>query len=140
MATANTANVRKVDNPAIKYGVRDLTIGVDNLILAYEHPVEMTGCGAHYRVIREETLRRTLPDRITYQIGPVERCLDPDCPPAKKALEFIQRRIKAGWRELPNAFRREQDGEEGVFGRALSDLKRSTTALHNYLGQYVVMD
>ncbi len=140
MATVDTPKVGKVRNDRIRYGVRDMTTGVDNLVLAYEHPFEMRGNYGHYWVIREETLRSTLYDRLTYQIGPVERCLDSECPLAKKALDFIERRIKTGWRELSDAFAREQNGEKGVFGKSLRNLKRCTTALHNYLAQYVVMD
>ena len=94
MAIVDTSNAGKVRNDTIKYGLRDMTIGVDNLVLAYEHPFEMNGDHGIYRVIREEILRNTLYDRLTYQIRPVEKCLDPTGPPAKKALDFIERRIK----------------------------------------------
>jgi len=140
MATVDTPNAGKVINNTIRYGVLDMATGVDNLILAYEHPFEMSGDHGIHRVIREDVLRNTLYDRLNYQIGPVKASLSPDCAPANKARLFIERRIEAGWRELPGAFRREQAGEQGVFGKALRDLKRSTTALHKYLAHYVVMD
>ena len=141
MTTTNALDTEKVNNNTIKYGMQDLTIGINSLLLAYEKPIEKREDGSiYYRIIREDTLRCTLPDRITYQIEPIERCLNPKYPPAKKAYDFLESRIKAGWTALPDTFAKEQNGEKGAYAKALRNLKRCTTALHNYFGRYVILD
>jgi hypothetical protein len=142
MVTANTASERKVENPTIRYRVRDLIIGIDNFILAYDVPVQVLSntvylCRGNFS---EQFLRDNVNQRLAYQTEPVKRCLDPNCPPAKKALDFLERRVEADLRQLPESFRREQSGEQGVYRAALRKLKREITALKRYLSHYVVMD
>jgi hypothetical protein len=140
MTTVDTRNVGKVRNDRIRYCLEDLKKGIDYWILAYEKPVEMNGNHGLYRNVTERNIRENIPQRIAFQINPIKRCLDPSCPPAKKVIDFLERRVETGLNSLPNDFAREQSGEKGVYGKALRNLKRCTTALHKYLAHYVVMD